>query len=144
MWLSCALCYSCFFFFYYLGGSLVQDQYSSITRIIVLQRIAIKFGWISMWNCINYLFTENLHVKFVWRCMWNCIAIHWEFACEICVKIHVELYSKSVWIYMWKSMWNAGENVCERVDILHTLFTHVSLCNFSHTCEIWVWNSCEK
>ena len=31
-------------FFYYFGGSLVQDQYSIITQIIVHQRIAKKFG----------------------------------------------------------------------------------------------------
>ena len=99
---------------------------------------------------IHWEFACEIQVKFVWRSMWNWIATHWEFACEICVKKHMKLYSyslricmwncgeicvknqvkfycKSVWIYMWNSMWNAGENVCERVDItshpFHTCFT---------------------
>ena len=126
--LSFALCYSCFFF-YYFGGSLVQDRYSSITQIIVHQRIVIKFGWIhvSIWNSINYLYTENLHVKFKWRIMWNFRADQCEFTCETACEMQVKMCVKGL-------------------TSLHTLFTHFSRCNFSHVWNMsvkFMWKTCE-
>ena len=118
--------------------------------------------------CVNRTrwFTEHeqlhvkQHTKFVWSGMWNSIAIHdhWGYTCESSCETPCEVYLKMCvnLSNMWNSFaiqWGSTreslfETPCEvyvkicvkGMTSLHTLFTYISLCTFSHACEICVWN----
>ena len=88
--------------------------------------------WISsMWNsgCFAILNTCESPCETPCEVYENMCEFKWGFTCESLCETPCEVYVK----------------ICVKgMTLLHTLFTHISLCKISHACEISVWNACEK
>ena len=95
-------------------------------------------------------------ISYVWSTsMWNsrCFAIQWGLStCESPCETPCEVYENMCefkWGFTCESLCESPCEVYVKIcvkgmTLLHTLFTHISLCKISHACEICVWNACEK
>lgn len=90
-----------------------------------------------MWNASEksvkyHVNSFTIRVKPHVKCKWNSVKYHVNFysnscenLCEMRVKTHVQMCVKGLTSF-------------------HTIFTHISLYNISHACEICMWKTCER